>query len=303
MTVTPAPPPEARPAVRLGVAFVPTMPPESLRSLATAVEAAGLDDLWVWEDCFKQSGVASAAAALAWTERIRVGIGLMPAPLRSTAVTAMEIATVARMFPGRFVPAVGHGVQEWMGRSGVRVDSPLTLLREHTEALRGLLAGKEVTTSGRYVQLDGIRLDWPAPDVPLVLGGVGPRSIALAGELGDGLILANALTPDDVRAAAAAATAAAGSAGWPVPEVYATLIAATGPGAQERLDAELPLWGAEPGRGIGAAGDARAIADAVLRLAAAGAGSVAVQPTADEPDLAGFVELLGREVRPLLDHA
>ncbi|MFE6968661.1 LLM class flavin-dependent oxidoreductase [Isoptericola sp. NPDC057653] len=303
MTVTPAPRPEARPAVRLGVAFVPTMAPESLRGLATAVEGAGLDDLWVWEDCFKQSGVASAAAALGWTEHVRVGIGLMPAPLRSTAVTAMEVATLARMFPGRFVPAVGHGVQAWMGQAGVRVDSPLTLLREHTEALRLLLAGEEVTTSGRYVHLDRVRLDWPAPRVPLVLGGVGPRSLALAGELGDGVILANALTPDDVRAAAEAATAAASPVGRPVPEVYATLIAATGDKAQERLDAELPLWGAEPGRGIGAAGDARAIADAVLRLAAAGASAVAVQPTADEPDLAGLVELLGREVRPLLEHA
>ncbi|MCK9796120.1 LLM class flavin-dependent oxidoreductase [Isoptericola sp. 4D.3] len=303
MTVTPAPLPDARPAVRLGVAFVPTTPPESLRSLAIAVEAAGLDDLWVWEDCFKQSGVASAAAALAWTERIHVGIGLMPAPLRSTALTAMEVATLGRMFPGRFVPAVGHGVQEWMGQAGVRVDSPLALLREHTEALRRLLAGDEVTTSGRYVTLDRVRLDWPAPDVPLVLGGVGPRSVALAGELGDGLVLANGRTTDEVRAAADAATDAALAAGRPVPDVYATLIAATGPGAQDRLDAELPLWGAQPGRGIGAAGDARTLADGVLRLAAAGASAVAVQPTVDEPDLAGFVELLGREVRPLLDQA
>ena len=301
MTVTPAP--EARPAVRLGVAFVPTMTPESLRSLATAVEAAGLDDLWVWEDCFKQSGLASATAALAWTDRIRVGIGLLPAPLRSTAVTAMEIATVSRMFPGRFVPAVGHGVQAWMGQAGVRAKSPLTLLREHTEALRRLLAGEEVSTAGRYVTLDQVRLEWPAPGTPLVLGGVGPRSLALAGELGDGVILANALTPDDVRAAAETAGAAAQAAGRPAPGVYATLIAATGPGAQERLDAELPMWGAEPGRGIGAAGDARAIADGVLRLAAAGASAVAVQATADEPDITGFVKMLGREVRPMLDHS
>ncbi|WP_402462909.1 LLM class flavin-dependent oxidoreductase [Isoptericola aurantiacus] len=287
--------------LRLGVAHVPTHPPESLRTLATAAEEAGLDDLWVWEDCFKQSGLAAAAAALAWTSTIRVGLGLMPAPLRSTAITAMEIATLARLFPDRFVPAIGHGVQEWMAQSGVRADSPLTLLREHTVALRTLLAGEEATTSGRYVTLDAVRLDWPPlTPVPLWVGGVGPRTLALAGELGDGLILANALTPTDVRAAVATARDAARVAGRDLTDVHATLVVATGPRAQERLDAELPQWGAETGRGIGAAGDAETVAAGVRALADAGATAVAVQPTADEPDLAGLVAFLGSEVRPLL---
>ncbi|MCB7135143.1 LLM class flavin-dependent oxidoreductase [Cellulosimicrobium marinum] len=286
---------------RLGIAFVPTHAPESLRALATGAEAAGLDDLWVWEDCFKQSGLASAAAALAWTEHLRVGLGLMPAPLRSTAITAMEVATLGRAFPGRFVAGVGHGVQDWMGQAGVRASSPLTLLREHTVALRALLAGDAVTTTGRYVTLDRVRLDWPPTvPVPLWLGGVGPRSVALAGELGDGLILANAYTPAEVRETAAAARSAAGEAGRDVFDVHATLITATGPGAQERVDREVPLWGREAGIGIGAAGDARAVADAVLALADADATAVAIQPTADEPDLDGFVRFLGHEVRPLL---
>ena len=56
---------------RLGIAFVPTHAPESLRRLATTAEEAGLDDLWVWEDCFKQSGLASAAAAIRTIALIR----------------------------------------------------------------------------------------------------------------------------------------------------------------------------------------------------------------------------------------
>ncbi|WP_418275124.1 LLM class flavin-dependent oxidoreductase [Isoptericola jiangsuensis] len=293
--------PDALAPVRLGIASVPTHPPETLRALARAAESAGLDDLWVWEDCFKQSGLAAAAAALGWTDRIRVGLGLMPVPLRSTAITAMEVATLARLFPGRFVPAVGHGVQEWMAQAGVRVDSPLTLLQEHTLALRALLAGEEVTTSGRYVTLDAVRLDWPpTTPVPVWLGGVGPRTLALAGEVGDALILANALTPDDVRAAATTAHDAASAVGRELTDVHATLIATTGPRAQERLDAELPVWGSGPGRGVGAAGDAGTIAAAVRALADAGATVVAIQPTADEPDLAAFATFLGDEVRPLL---
>ena len=60
-------------SLRLGFTFTPSMPPERLRPVARAVEAAGLDELWVWEDCFTESGIASAALALGATERISVG--------------------------------------------------------------------------------------------------------------------------------------------------------------------------------------------------------------------------------------
>ena len=163
----------------LGLAYVPTLPPERLRSIAVAVEEAGLDELWVWEDCFKESAIASATAALAWTSRLTVGIGLMPAPLRNVAVCAMEVAMLARMFPGRLIAGVGHGVQDWMGQVGARVASPLTLLEEYAGALRRLLGGERVSVAGRYVTLDGVALDWP-PDIvpPLMLGGAGPKSLS-----------------------------------------------------------------------------------------------------------------------------
>ena len=46
------------------------------------------------------------------------------------AITGMELATLHRLFPGRPVVGVGHGVQSWMGQVGARVESPLTLLQE-----------------------------------------------------------------------------------------------------------------------------------------------------------------------------
>src|ERR1700722_6350086 len=115
---------------RVGIVFRPQLAPERLAGFAAEAEAAGLDDLWLWEDCFGEGGLTSAAAVLAWTSSLRVGLGLMPAPLRNPALAAMEIATLARLFPGRFVPAVGHGVQDWMGQVGARAASPMGLLRE-----------------------------------------------------------------------------------------------------------------------------------------------------------------------------
>lgn len=291
--------------LRLGTAFVPHQAPERLQSLVTAAEESGLDEFWVWEDCFSQSGIASATAALAHTRRIRVGLGLMPAPLRNVALTAMEIATVDRMFPGRFIPGVGHGVQHWMGQAGVRVASPMTLLREYATALRRLLSGDQVSVQGRYVRLDEVRLDWPPAAPILTMGGLGPKTLRLSAELADGILLATALTEEEVRSSVetvreALPPRAGGSTTGAGPYVLATLIAATGPDARRRLDEEVPRWGKQPGQGIGAAGDAEALAAAALRLADVGATSVCFQPTADEPDVEGFIRFVGEKVRPLV---
>jgi 5,10-methylenetetrahydromethanopterin reductase len=287
------------PQTRLGLAYVPTLPPERRRAVATAVEAAGLDELWVWEDCFKESAVATAAAALAWTNRITVGIGLMPVPLRNVALCAMEIAALERMFPGRLVAGVGHGVQAWMAQVGAKADSPLTLLEEYATALRRLLAGERVTVSGRYVRLDDVALDWPPrTPPPLMLGGTGPRSLALAARLGDGTLLAAGLSEEEVAATCDRIAEHRRSDHHPV---VATQIAVTGPGAAARLTGEITKWVEHPAPGIGVAGDARQIADSVQRLRSVGITSVVIQPTADEPDLEGFVHFLGAEVKPLLD--
>jgi hypothetical protein len=51
------------------------------------------------------------------------------------------------------------------------------------------------------------------------------------------------------------------------------------------------------------AGDRATIAAAIQRLAGLGVTSVCIQPTEDEPDLEGFGQFLGSEVKPLLDTA
>lgn len=283
--------------LRLGFVFTPAMPPERLRPLARAVEAAGLDELWVWEDCFTESGIASAALALAATDRITVGIGLLPAPLRNVALTAMELATIERAIPGRLIAGVGHGVQSWMGQVGAKVASPVTLLHEYSTALRRLLDGEKVSVDGRYVRLDGVELGWPPEArLPLMIGGSGPVTLRLAAELGDGVLLANALTLDEVDAAA-------GIAGSGTPLVV-TVIAATGAGAAARVDADLLTWRADAdqrrqGYAV-ASGDAAAIAAQLRDLARRGPTNIAIEATRDEPDVDGLVAFLGREVLPLL---
>lgn len=174
----------------LGFVVRPEHPPEELAAIAARADAAGFDELWLWEDCFFAGGVAATAAALAATARIRVGLGIVPAPVRNAAFAAMEIAALARMHPARVLPGVGHGVADWMRQIGAKPESQLGLLEETVVALRSLLAGDEVSVEGRYVRLDGVRLDHPPSEVPPIFTGVRrARSLALSGRVADGTIL------------------------------------------------------------------------------------------------------------------
>jgi alkanesulfonate monooxygenase SsuD/methylene tetrahydromethanopterin reductase-like flavin-dependent oxidoreductase (luciferase family) len=270
---------------RVGVVFRPQLPPERLQEFIASAEAGGLDDVWLWEDCYLEGGVASAATALAWSSSLRIGLGLMPVPFRNPALAAMEIATLARLFPGRFVPAAGHGVLSWMDQVGGRVSSPMTLLREWVAAVRSLLHGQTVTVSGQYVRLNGVALDWPPAAVPpLLVGARGPKTLALAGEIADGLVLDADISPDGVRQAVATAAAVRPH------DVVVYLPSAAGPGARERIDAEL-AQSTRTSAHWSAVGSPEDVADAIRTFAAAGATTVILQPTGDDPDVAATVRL------------
>jgi len=252
------------------VVFRPQSPPERLREVAVAAEAAGVAELWLWEDCFLEGGLTTATAALTWTERLHVAVGLLPVPLRNPALAAMEAATPARLFPGRFSLGLGHGVLDWMAQVGARVESPMTLLREHTTAVRDLLQGQTVTVEGRYVRLDGVALDWPPPQAPPVLVGArGPRTLRLAGEIADGVILDAGQAPEDVRAALAHVEGGRAGRSDPFRAVVYVELDATAPALRDR------------------------VADAVSAYARAGAGTVVLQATAAAPDPEPLIAALG----------
>jgi alkanesulfonate monooxygenase SsuD/methylene tetrahydromethanopterin reductase-like flavin-dependent oxidoreductase (luciferase family) len=289
----------------LGAVFRPQLPPERLRAVVQLADATGLEELWLWEDCFREGGISAAAAALAWSGQVRVGVGLLPVPLRNVAITAMEVATLHRLFPGRAILGVGHGVQDWMGQVGARVESPVTLLREHLDALRALLRGERLTTDGRYVKLDDVALDWPPTGpVEILAGATGPRTLRLAGAAADGTILTASTAPDGVRRARQLIDEGRESAGRTEPHKVVVYLltataTATGPAAAARLRAELAEEGLESVPDLGVAGDADTVAKAVQRLAEAGADTVILQPTGDEPDPEAFVRFAA-EVRALV---
>jgi alkanesulfonate monooxygenase SsuD/methylene tetrahydromethanopterin reductase-like flavin-dependent oxidoreductase (luciferase family) len=179
-----------------------------------------------------------------------------------------------------------------MKQVGVKAASPMTMLREQATALRALLHGESVTVEGRYVQLAEVKLDWPPEQPPaLLVGATGPKTLRLAGELGDGTILTGGTSPAGVRAAREHIGAADGH------QLVVFLPAALGPTAADRMARQQERYGMDfPG----VAGDAQAVAETVALFAEAGATTVVLQPTVDDPDPEGFVRAVAAEVRPLV---
>ncbi|MBW9110925.1 LLM class flavin-dependent oxidoreductase [Microbacterium ureisolvens] len=273
---------------RIGAIFNPyTHSPDEFRDAVLAAESEGLPELWIWEDCFRQSAFATVGAALAWTEALRIGIGIAPMPLRNVAVTAMEIATVERQFPGRLLPGVGHGVLDWMGQVGARVASPLTLMREYVPALRGLLAGEHVTAEGRYVTLRGVRLDYPPATPPLVYAAAeGPKTLRLTGEVADGTVLDSGHTAGEYAVATTAIREARGAAGrGDGHDVVAYVVTAFGADAEARAVADVGDKPAPEERALW--GDPAEVAAGARRFFDAGVDDVVLLPSS-RGDIAEF---------------
>lgn len=288
-------------SARVGVLFDAHRPAQELPAFARRAEAQRYDELWVVEDCFLSGGMTAAVAALAATGALRVGTGLLPAAVRNAAIAAMEIATVASMYPGRFTTAFGHGVEAWMRQIGARPPDRLVALEETVRAVRALLAGERVTTAGAHVRLDGVELERPpSPPPPVLVGTTGERGLALAGRSADGILLPEGSGAEVVRWARGLGDSAE-------TVVYAWLCVGDDAAALDALRPTVQAWramglyprltelaglpadpsaelSAEQLRRIAVAGSPAACAAAVQERWRAGAASVVLMPAAGDPD-------------------
>jgi alkanesulfonate monooxygenase SsuD/methylene tetrahydromethanopterin reductase-like flavin-dependent oxidoreductase (luciferase family) len=175
---------------RLGIQIGASTAPADLPEVVRCAEKLGYGELWLAEDYFQLGGIASVAVALGATQVIPVGLGVVAGVVRHPGVTAMEFATLAGTYPGRFMAGLGHGSPPWIRQMGLTPDSPLRSLREVTTAIRRLIDGEEMTESGEYFTFDRVGLNHtPAPPPPIYYGVQGPASLRLSGELADGTLL------------------------------------------------------------------------------------------------------------------
>jgi probable F420-dependent oxidoreductase len=158
------------------------VPLSATEPLVRRAEAAGWDDLWTGETN-GPDGFTPLALATGWTERMRLGTGVVNAFTRGPAVLAQHARALADASGGRFVLGIGSSsdviVERW---NGIPFERPLTRVRETVAALRPVLAGERGP--------GGFKLETPPPHpVPIYVAALRDRMLALGGEVGDGTFL------------------------------------------------------------------------------------------------------------------
>jgi probable F420-dependent oxidoreductase len=150
----------------------------------------GYPAIWLAETNGPDSFSLAGALAMA-TERVTIGTAIVPVYTRTPAVLAMTAGSLAQLSGDRFVLGLGsssHAIVE--GWHGIPFRRPLAHVRESVAVIRQALAGGRTDFAGDAFRSRGLRLgSLPGKPVPIYLAALRDRMCALAGEIGEGLIV------------------------------------------------------------------------------------------------------------------
>jgi len=194
---------------RLGVALMGHGIPGRTVEHARAAERAGLGSAWIIEDYFHPGAYAVGAAAASVTTDLTIGLGVVNPYTRHPALVAMETTALEGLAPGRVVLGLGTSNRRWIEEQmAIPFKTPLRGLREAVAIVRALLAGERLTFAGDCFSVNDVALEArPSSPIPILLGVKGPRALALATDVADGVHASILTSPAHVRRIRAAARA------------------------------------------------------------------------------------------------
>jgi probable F420-dependent oxidoreductase len=172
--------------MEFAICFKGVMPPDQVRSLVREAEAGGFTHCWfydshiLWRECYP-----AIAMCMEHTSTMRFGPCVTNPLARDLSLTASLFGSLAKQSGGRIDMGLGRG------DSSVRVmgKKPSTLARlvEFTEKVKALIRGEEVS----YGECPApVQFPWAEGyELPVWIAAYGPKALAVAGEVGDGVIL------------------------------------------------------------------------------------------------------------------
>src|ERR687896_2404036 len=158
---------------------LPSLPLSEHAEHVRRAEAAGYTDVWSGETQ-GPDGFTPLALAATWTERVRLGTGIVGVFTRGPALLAQQAAALADASGGRFALGIGASSDRIVeGWNGIPFERPLSKVSETVDFLRAALAGERTTTGFRLEQA-------PTQPVPIVLAALRGKMLELAVSKADG---------------------------------------------------------------------------------------------------------------------
>lgn len=180
------------------VGFATARRTHDLVRYAQIAEQNGFTSFWLGERYYARGIYTVAAAIAAATKTIKIGLGIVSPFTRHPSLIAMETAALDELSGGRVM--LGLGVSQISAsRQGITDTRPALSLKETIEILRGFFSGEDVVYHGKMFEMSepGSRFVFEPlrADIPIHIGGMGPKSLELAGRVADGEIIGMFATP------------------------------------------------------------------------------------------------------------
>jgi 5,10-methylenetetrahydromethanopterin reductase len=188
---------------RIGVAFDGFSTTTEAIAVAKQAVDAGAQSLWMAEHLgYREAITTCAAFALQAPGPMLVPTAVSPYLWHATP-TAMALATLDELSPGKVAVALGVGNPLFLQESGQKLEKPIRAMREFIEAMRKLWSTEPAHMDGEFIRLAGARMAFKANPIPIYIAAMGPDMLKLTGRIADGVVLSAALSTQSVKASLA----------------------------------------------------------------------------------------------------
>lgn len=179
--------------MKLSLLFPETGSLEAVRALALMTEEQGFHGLWLGS-AFGFDPIMALALAGPVTQRITLGVAVIPTWPRHPVVAAQQAATANAACTGRFRLGVGPSHVPVMGMYGIDADRPVSHSREYLDVVRTLLRAGAVDHQGErfrvqaFLDVEGAGIGSPATAPPVLLAVLREQMARVAGGHADGAL-------------------------------------------------------------------------------------------------------------------